>query len=100
MQPLAGIANALGEGLLDEGVDVLGGGVDGEVALVQVHEDVLQPVQNGGPVLFADDALLAQHGGVGHAAVDVLAVHPGVKPDAGVEIVHAGIDGLGKPPLP
>ena len=100
MQPLARVADAGGEGLLNKGMDILRLRVNGEFPLLQIGEDALQPVQDGLLVLGADDALLPQHGGVGHAAVDVLAEHPAVEPDAGIEIVHAGIDGFGEPSLP
>ena len=46
MQAFAGVADAGGEGLLHEGMDVLGVGVDGESAGGQVIRDGGQTAQN------------------------------------------------------
>ena len=100
VQALAGIADAGGEGLLHKGVHILGIGVDLQFAGGQVIRDGGQTVEDILTVLFRDDALLGQHGGVNAAAAHILRDHALIKPDGGVEVVHAGIHGLGKTALP
>ena len=100
VQALAGVADAGGEGLLHEGMDVLGVGVDGEGAGGQIIRDGGQTAQNILAVLLGDDALLCQHGGVDAAAAHILCDHPLVEADGRVEVVDAGIDRLGETALP
>jgi nicotinate-nucleotide adenylyltransferase len=99
-QALAGIADAGGEGLLHKGVHILGIGVDGQRTAGQIIGDGSQTVEDVLTVLFRDDALLCQHGGVHAAAAHILRDHALIEPDGGVEVVHAGIHGLGKTALP
>ena len=99
-QALAGIADAGGEGLLHKGVHILGIGVDLQPAGCQIVGDGCQTVEDVLTILFRDDALLCQHGGVHAAAAHILRDHALVEPDGGVEVVHAGIHGLGKTALP
>ena len=99
-QALAGIADAGGEGLLHKGVHILGVGVDLQFAGGQVIRDGGQTVEDILTVLFRDDALLGQHGGVHAAAAHILRDHALVEPDGGVEVVHAGVHRLGKAALP
>ena len=91
VQPLAGVPDALGEHGLDVHVDVLV--LQGELHLpgVDVRQDDLQTLDDLLRLVGLNDALLAQHGGVGDGAGDVLFVHPGVKGDGGVEVVDQGI---------
>ena len=100
VQAFAGVADAGGEGLLHEGMDVLGVGVDGEGAGGQVIRDGGQTAQNILAVLLRDDALLCQHGGVDAAAAHILRDHPLVEADGRVEVVDTGIDRLGETALP
>ena len=100
VEALAGVADAGGEGLLHEGMDVLGVGVDGEGAGGQVICDGGKTAQNIFAVLLGDDALLCQHGGVNAAAAHILRDHPLVEADGRVEVVDAGIDRLGETALP
>ena len=100
VQPLARIADAGGEGLLHKGVHILGIGVDLQPAGCQIVGDGSQTVEDVLTILFGDDALLCQHGGVHAAAAHILRDHALVEPDGGVEVVHAGIHGLGKTALP
>ena len=76
VQALARVADAGGQFPLHKGVDVLGVGVDGESAGVQVRQDGFEARDDLLAFAFVDDAALPQHGGVGHAALDVLVVHP------------------------
>ena len=91
VQALARVADAGGQRLLDKGMDVFGRRVDLQRAAFQVGQNLLQAGQDGVAVLRRNDALLAEHRRMGHAAVDVLAGHALVKADAGVEIVDAGV---------
>ena len=79
VEALAGVAQAFGQLRLDEHVDVLRLHIKGKGAAVQVGEDPRQ----AGDDLFrlggVDDAGLSQHGGVGDAAHDIVAVHPPVE---------------------
>ena len=100
VQALAGIADAGGEGLLHKGVHILGVGVDLQFAGGQIICDGGQTVEDILTVLFRDDALLGQHGGVHAAAAHILRDHALVEPDGGVEVVHAGVHRLGKAALP
>ena len=93
VQALAGVADALGEHLLDEHVDILGGRVNLQRAGFEIVQDRLQAVDDRVRVGLRDDVLRAEHGRVRHGAGDILAVHPAVEPDGGVEVVRdlAGI---------
>ena len=85
---LAHIPQPLREDLLHEHVDVLRGGVDGELPALDDRQDVREPLRQLGGLLFGQDALLGQHGRVGQGAGDVLAVHTAVKMDGGVEVIR------------
>ena len=100
VQPLARIPHPGGEGLFYEGVDILGGGVDLQRAAVQIIQDAVQAPVDVLYVLFRDDALPSQHGGVDQAALDILLDHPRVEADGGVEVIDAAVDGLAGAPLP
>ena len=100
VQPLACVPDPGGEGLLHKGVDVLGVGVDLQLARGQIIGDGGQPPQDGLAVGLRDDALPGQHGGVDAAALHVLGNHPLVKPDGRVEIIDAGVHRLGKAAFP
>ena len=94
VQPLARVADAGGQGLLHKGVDVLGVGVDLQLAGSQIIRDGSQTVEDVLAVLLGDDALLCQHGGMDAAAAHILRDHPLVKADGRVEVVDARIDRL------
>ena len=100
VQPLAGVADAGGQRLLDKGMHVLGCRVDRERAGVQILKDTAQTLRNRGGVRGRDDALLAEHRRMGQAAADVLLDHPAVEPDRGVEVVDAAVHRLGSAALP
>ena len=68
-------------------MDVLAGHIEFQLAAVQVGEDVLQTGDQRICVIIRDDALLCQHGRVGHRAGDVLAVHTAVEGYGRVKIV-------------
>ena len=100
LEPLARVADVLGEQGLDVHVDVLV--LQGELHLVglDVGQNGLEAVDNLLRLVLLDDALSAQHGRVGDGARDVLFVHPGVKGDGGVEVVDQGIGLLLEPSGP
>jgi len=88
VQALARVADALGEQGLNVHVDVLVIHREFHLVGLDVGQDGLQAVYNGLHLVLLDDALLAQHLGVGDGAGDVLLVQPGVKLDGGVKVVH------------
>ena len=100
VQTLAGIADAGGEGLLHEGMHVLGVGVDLQRTGRQIVGDGSQTVEDVLTVLFRDDALLGQHRGVHAAAAHILRDHALVEPDGRVEVVDAGVHRFGKTAFP
>ena len=100
MQPLAGVPDAGGEGLLHKGVHVLGLRVDSQRAGMQVGQNAFQALMDGLHVGGGDDALPAQHGRVDHAAADVLLDHAGIEADAGVKVVDAAVDRFACAALP
>ena len=65
-----------------------------------VRKNALKSGYDGLRIGGGDDAPGAQHGGVGHAARDVLAVHAGVYSDGGVEVVGGGVHRLGLTAFP
>ena len=91
MQPLAGVANALGEDGLDIHMNIFV--VHGEFYFtsLNVRQDGLQAADDLIRFCLLDDALLAQHGGVGDGAGDVLLVQAGVEVDGRIEIIDQGI---------
>ena len=81
-------------------MDVLGCGVGGERAGLQIAGDALQALHDELGLGRLDDALAAQHGGVGDAALDILLRHAGVKGNGGVKVVDLVIGLLLKPSSP
>lgn len=88
MQALAGIADALGEQLLDVHMNVLIIERELYVAVLDVLENALESLNDLLGFVLLDDALLAQHGRVRDRAGDVLLVQAAVKQDRRVEIVY------------
>ena len=88
VEPLAGVADPGGEQRLHIHVDVLVVGGKFHLPRLDVRQDALEPVDDGGGVLLRDDAAVGQHLGVGHGAGDVFPVQPLVEADGGIELVH------------
>ena len=88
VQTLACIADAAGQFGLVEGMDILSMEVDLQSAALQIPEDAFQPGQNGLGVLGRIDALGTQHGGVRHAAGQILYRQTLIKANGGVEVVR------------
>ena len=91
VQPLAGVANALGEDGLDIHMNIFV--VHGELHFtsLNVRQDGLQAADDLIRFCLLDDALLAQHGGVGDGAGDVLLIQAGVEVDGRIKIIDQGI---------
>ena len=100
VQPLASIAHAGGQSLLHKGVHILGIGVNLQRAAVQIVQNGLQALVDIVHILLGDDALLAQHSRVYHAAVDILFDHPRIKADGRVKVVHAAVHRFAGTSLP
>ena len=88
VQLAAGVAETLGEDCLYEAVYVLGGGVYGEFALINVREYAAKALDERLALGGGDDALLGEHRRVGHASSYILPVHPAVYGDGRVEVVR------------
>ena len=87
MQALAVVADALRQLALDEGMDILRLHIKGQCAAFDIGEDVFQTLDDLLGALLRDDAASAEHGRMGDAALDILAVHTAVKADGAVEVV-------------
>ena len=94
------VALPLGELRFHKAVDILRLRIDGQRAGIQLLQDLLQTGQDLLHRLRRNDPLGAQHGGMGHAAPDILPVHAAVHPDGGVEVVRRRIGGAAGPALP
>ena len=81
-------------------MDVLGVGVKLQLAAVDVLQNLRQALADGLLVFFRDNALFPQHGGVGNAALDVLAVHHRIKGDGAVKVVDPTVDFFFEPSCP
>ena len=88
VQLFAHVTEPFGQNLLDEHVDVLACGIELQLAGAEIVQNGLQPVDQGIGVRLWQNTGRAEHGGVRHAAGDVLPVHPAVKADGRVEIVR------------
>ncbi len=88
VQLFAHVAEPFGQDLLDEHVDILARGVEGQCSGVQIVQNALQAVNQRVGVGATENAAGAEHGGVRHAAGDVLPVHPAVVGDGRVEIIR------------
>ena len=93
-------AHAGGQSLLHKGVHILGIGVNLQRAAVQIVQNGLQALVDIVHILLGDDALLAQHSRVYHAAVDILFDHPRIKADGRVKVVHAAVHRFAGTSLP
>ena len=74
VQPLAGIADALGEHAFDGHVDVLVVDVEREVSRLDLALDALKACVNLVGILLRDDALVREHRCVGARTCDILRV--------------------------
>ena len=69
-------------------MDILAGGIKGKRAAFQIREDSFQSRNQDVCFLCPDDSRSGKHGGVRHAPLNILPVHPAVKSDGGIEIVR------------
>jgi hypothetical protein len=100
VQALAGLPDALGQARLHVHVDVLERLVEIEGPGLDLTLDRLQPLPDRRLLVGGKDPHMAQHGGVGEAAVYVLAPHLAVEADRGVDRAHGGRRALGEAPAP
>ena len=100
VEPLAGSADALRQQDLHVHVDVLILLGKFDLTGTAVLQDLAQGLDDEVGFGLGDDALGAQHGGVGHGAGDILLIHPLVVGNGGVETVHQLIRVLFKPSGP
>ena len=77
-------------------------GIHGELHLAafDIRQQILQTLMDGCHILFGNDARIAQHLRMGQRALNILLIHPLIKPDGGIEIVHKGIGFLLEPSCP
>ena len=87
VQALTGIPHPRCEFSLHEAVDIFRSRIYGQRAGGEIRQDPFQAGKDGVGIIFRNDALRAEHGGMRHAAPYVLLRHPAVKTDGGVEIV-------------
>ena len=69
-------------------VDILQRQIFDQLAGLILGGDLLQPLVDGGNILGRNNALLAQHGDMRAAALDVLAPQAFVDADGGVDFLH------------
>ena len=92
VQLFAHRADALHEGLLHKGVNVLGGFVNRKLAFFQIGKDVPKRGDQKLHIFGGDDALLAQHCGVRNRTRNILFNEFFVKGDRGIECFRRRID--------
>ena len=100
VEPLAGSADALRQQDFHIHMDVLVLLRKLDLAGAAVVQNLPQGLDDQVGFRLGDDALGAQHGGVGHGAGDILLIHPLVVGNGGVETVHQLIRVLFKPSGP
>ena len=100
VQALARLADAVGQEGFHKHVHVLRAHVDGQRAGAVVAENSLQALHDALRVLPRDDALLAQHGGVGDGTGHVAFQQALVKGDRRLKIIQKGAGGFLKAPGP
>ena len=100
VQPAAGLADGVGQALLNVHVNILD--VDGkrEAAVLDFLKDVLETRDDLVAVFFRDDAALREHRRVRDGARDILVVHALVEIDGGLKLVDHLIGRLGETASP
>ena len=100
VQAAAGLADGVGQALLDVHVDVFE--VDGEleVALLDLLQDVLEPRDDLIAVLVRDVAAFREHRRMRNGTSDILVVHALIEIDGGLELVDHLIGRLGETASP
>ena len=90
MQALAGFPDGFRQPRFDIHVNILKRVIKGEIAGFDTGGDFSKAVPDRGLVICADDPYMCQHGGMGQAALDILAPHLAIKPDRGIDGCHDG----------
>ena len=83
-----GGADQLGQAAFDRHVDVLERKVARRAVAFELGLDGVEPGEDRRRIIGADDALVAQHGGVGARSGKILAPHPPVDRQRGVDRLH------------
>ena len=74
MKTLAGIADALDQVCLHEGMNILVFFGKYEFSGLNISQNAVQSVNDGFPVILRNNALLGQHRHMGNAALDILMI--------------------------
>ena len=97
---LTHLADALDQAALDAHMNVFIFHGEDDLSAGDVCPNPLQAGDDLVPLGLGDDALLGQHGHMGHTAVNVLIIHTLVKKDGGVVFFHDLIHVFFKPAAP
>jgi len=100
VQALAGLPNRFRQPRFDIHVNIFKRVIKGEITGFDARRDFSKAVPDCGLVFCADDPYMLQHGGMGQAALDILAPHLAVKPDRGIDGCHDGRGAFGETSAP
>lgn len=100
VQPAAGLADGVGQALLNVHVNILEVDGEREAAVLDFLKDVLETRDDLVAVFFRDDAALREHRRVRDGARDILVVHALVEIDGGLKLVDHLIGRLGETASP
>ncbi len=100
VQPLAGLADTLGQPRLDVHVNVLERLLEGELAALDLRRDAFQPGADGSFVLGGDQADMREHGGMRERTANILAPELAVEADRGIYLLHDHRRPRGEAPAP
>ena len=100
MQALARFPDYLRQPRFDIHVNILKRVIEREIAGFDTGRNFSKPVANCGLVIRADDPYMGKHGGMGQAALDILAPHLAIKPDRGIDGGHDGRGTFGETSAP
>ncbi len=98
MQLLAHIPDTVRQACFNVHVHVFERGGPGEVATLDIHEDVLQAAHNGGALLVGQDAHVRQHARMGDGAGDVMLVQSPIEIHRGGVLLGEAVRGLFEAP--
>ena len=100
METAARLPNRIREALFDIHVDVFEFDTERKRPALDLREDVAQPLLNRCTILLGEDAHFRQHFGVRDRSRNVLAVHPTIELNGGLELVDHLIGCLGETTAP
>ena len=88
MEFLAHVADSLDQPALDAHVDILVLHTEYDLPVLDILTDILKSCDDRILLFHRNDPLLAQHGHMRDASVDIIVVHPLVESDGGVELLY------------